>query len=174
MKSGTDAKTVKVVPNIEEEDSLHSFEVFRGLSRADVNRIVGAGIIRSIDRGKTLFRKGDTGKDVYLVLKGRIQIVDEYDSHRKVLAELESGEFFGEMSMVERAHTRSVHAVAKELSQILVLGNDALNKLIDTKLPKRFLKNIIGMLCHRIHVNKGLYMRARYNDRSAKNVNWQG
>ena len=174
MQSGTDTKNAKPTPDIEEEVSLHNFEVFRGLSGADINRIVGAGIIRSVDRGKLLYRRGDKAKEVFLILKGTVQIVDEFDGHKKVLAELGPGEFFGEMSMVEKAHTRSVHAVVKELSQILVLRNDALNKLIDTKLPKRFLKNIIGVLCHRIHVNKNMYMRARYDNKSSKNVNWQG
>jgi len=76
--------------------------------------------------------------------------------------------------MFERAHKHSVHAVVKEPSQLLVLRNKVLNKLIDDKMPKRFLKNIIGVLCHRIHANKNMYMRARYYDKSSKNVNWQG
>jgi len=167
-------KNMNLASDLGEELSLHDFEIFRGLSRSDVNRIVGAGVIRSMDRGKLLFRKGDIGEDVFLVLKGTIQIVDEYDNHKKTLAELGPGEFFGEMSMFERAHKHSVHAVVKEPSQLLVLRNKVLNKLIDDKMPKRFLKNIIGVLCHRIHANKNMYMRARYYDKSSKNVNWQG
>jgi len=167
-------KNMNLAFDLGEKPSLHDFEVFKGLSRSDVNRIVGAGVIRSLDRGKLLFRKGDIGEDVFLVLKGTIQIVDEYDNHKKALAELGPGEFFGEMSMLERAHKHSVHAVVKEPSQLLVLRNKVLNKLIDDKMPKRFLKNIIGVLCHRIHANKDMYMRARYYDKSSKNVNWQG
>ena len=174
MQSTTNKKNVRLAPDFEETPSLHDFEVFKGLSRSDVNRLVGAGLIRSVDRGKMLFRKGDIGEDVFLVLKGTVQIVDEYDNHKKVLAELGPGEFFGEMSMIEKAHKRSVHAVVKEPSQILVLRNNVLNKLIDNKMPKRFLKNIIGVLCRRIHANKNMYMRARYYDKSSKDVNWQG
>ena len=127
-------KNMNLASDLGEKLSLHDFEIFEGLSRSDVNRIVGAGVIRSVDRGKLLFRKGDIGEDVFLVLKGTIQIVDEYDNHKKTLAELGSGEFFGEMSMFERAHKRSVHAVVKEPSQLLVLRNKVLNKLIDDKL----------------------------------------
>jgi CRP-like cAMP-binding protein len=174
MQLTTNRKNKGSAADVGEEPLLGSFEVFRGLSSSDVNRIIGAGVIRSLDRGRLLFRKGDIGEDVFLVLKGMVQIIDEYEDHKKAVAELGPGEFFGEMSMFEKAHRRSVHAVVKEPSQILVLRNNILNKLIDDKMPKRFLKNIIGMLCGRIHTNKSLYMRARYDGKSSRDVIWQG
>ena len=174
MRSPEFANKLKSALALDEEMSSEKFEIFRGLSESDIDRIVEAGIIRSVSGGKLLFRKGDVGKEVFLILKGKIHLVDEYDKHKKVLAELGPGEFFGEMSMVEKVHTHSLHAIVKEPSQLLVLENQILSKLIDDKLPKRFLKNIIGVLCKRIHENKNLYMRARYNDKSSKNVKWQG
>ncbi|UCD57566.1 MAG: cyclic nucleotide-binding domain-containing protein [Candidatus Hydrogenedentota bacterium] len=165
---------MKLAADLEEKLPLDKFEIFKGLGKSDVNHIVDAGVIRSVDSGKLLFRKGDIGKDMFLILKGTIQIVDEYDNHRKILAELGPGEFFGEMSMFEKIHTRSAHAIVKEPSHLLVLRNDTLNKLIDKKMPKQFLKNIIGVLCHRIRANNTMYMRARYHDKSSKDVKWQG
>ena len=174
MRSTVNRKKIKLNPDVLEKFSLDQFDVFKGLSGSDIDRIFEAGVIRSLEGGKVLFRKGDTGTEVYLVLKGKVQLVDEYDSHKKVLAELGPGEFFGEMSMVEKVHTHSLHAIVKRPSQLLVLTNHVLNKLIDDKLPKRFLKNIIGVLCNRIYANKNLYMRARYYDKSSKDVKWQG
>jgi CRP-like cAMP-binding protein len=174
MKPTVNKKRIRLNLDVLEKFSLDQFDVFRGLSISDIDRIFEAGVIRSLEGGKVLFRKGDLGTEVYLVLKGKVQLVDEYDGHKKVLAELGAGEFFGEMSMVEKDHIHSLHAVVKRQSQILVLTNHVLNKLIDDKLPKRFLKNIIGVLCTRIHTNKNLYMRARYYDKSSKQINWQG
>ena len=174
MQSTTYKKMKKLAPDLEETFSLDNFEIFRGLSSADVGRIVDAGVIRSVDSGKALFRKGDIGNDVYLILKGKVQIVDEYDGHKKSLAEFGQGEFFGEMSMFEKVHTRSTHAIVKEPSRLLVKKDDVLNKLIDKKLPKRFLKNIIKALYHQIRVNHSMYMHARYHDKSSKDVRWQG
>lgn len=165
---------MKLALDLADQFSLEKFEVFRGVSRSDIAHLVMAGVIRSVEGGKLLFRKGDIGQEVFLILKGKVQLVDEYDNHKKVLAELGSGEFFGEMSMIEKAHKHSVHAIVKEPSHLLVLTNRILNKAIDDKMPKRFLKNIIGVLCNRIHTNKNMYMRARYYDPSSKNVNWQG
>jgi CRP-like cAMP-binding protein len=174
MQSATYKKMKKLAPNLEETFSPDNFEIFRGLSSTDVGRIVNAGIIRSVDGGKVLYRKGDVGDDVYLVLGGKVQIVDEYDGHKKTLAEFGKGEFFGEMSMFEKAHTRSTHAIVKEPSRLLVIKNDVLDKLIDKKLPKRFLKNVILVLYRQIRVNRSMYMHARYNDKSSKDIRWQG
>lgn len=174
MQSAAYKKKTKQVANFGEELLPDDFEIFEGLSRAEIDRVVDAGVMRSVDGGKLLFRKGDTGKDMFLILKGRVQIVDEYDNHKKILAELGPGEFFGEMSVFEKVHVRSAHAIVKEPSQLLVLREDILNKLIDKKMPKRFLKNIIGVLCHRIRANNAMYMRFRYNDKSSKKVNWLG
>ena len=174
MRAPANKRKTKMALELGEDVSLDKFEVFKGLSGSDINRIVEAAVIRSLNGGKILFRKGDIGKEVYLILKGKIQLVDEYDTHKKVLAELGSGDFFGEMSMVERVHIHSLHAIVKEPSHLLVLENRTLNKLIDDNLPKRFLKNIIGVLCHRIHANKDMYMRARYDNKSPREVRWQG
>lgn len=165
---------MKSVRDLEEELDLESFEVFRGLSRSDIDHIVTAGLLRPIDGEKWLYRKGDVGNDVFLILRGMVQIVDEYDKHKKIIVELGAGEFFGEMAMFEKIHTRSTHALVKKPSQLLVLRNDILHKLIDKRLPKRFLKNIIAVLCHRIRANKDMYMRARYHDKSNKDIRWQG
>jgi CRP/FNR family cyclic AMP-dependent transcriptional regulator len=174
MQSATYKKMKKLAPDLEETFSPDNFEIFKGLSSADVGRIVDAGVIRSVDSGKMLYRKGDMATDVYLILRGKVQIVDEYDGHKKSLAEFVQGDFFGEMSMFEKAHTRSTHAIVKEPSRLLVIKNDVLNKLIDKKLPKRFLKNIIIVLYNQIRINHIMYMRARYHDKSSKDVRWQG
>jgi hypothetical protein len=174
MQSATYKQMRRLAPDLEGTFSLYDFEIFRGLRKVDIDRIVNAGVIRSVEGGKLLFRKGDIGNDVFLVLRGKIQIADEYDNHRKILAEFGAGEFFGEMSMFEKAHTRSTYAIVKEPSQLLTLKNDALDKLIDRKLPNRFLKNIIRVLCLRIRANNIMYMRARYHDKSSKEIRWQG
>jgi CRP-like cAMP-binding protein len=163
-----------LAPDLEETVSLDNFEIFRGLRKADVDRIAGAGVIRSVEGGKLLFRKGDIGNEVFLILRGKVQIADEYEHHKKILAELGPGDFFGEMSMFENIHTRSTHAIVKEPSQLLIIKNEGLTHLINRKLPNRFLKNIIRVLCHRIRANNIMYMRTRYHDKASREIRWQG
>jgi len=148
-------------------------DVFKGLTKAEMAKILDLGMIRPIDKGKLLFRKGDVGHEMYILLKGKIDIIDEYETHKKVLAELSPGEIFGEMAMFAK-HVRSAHALVKEPSQVLVLSEEVLEKMLEKKIPKGFLANIIGVLCHRLRLTNIMYMRAKYGEAYPKEVEWLG
>lgn len=150
---------------------MASYDIFQGLKKTEVTRIVDSGVIRTVDSGKMLFRKGDIGHEMFIVLKGKVQIVDEIEDKRKILAELGVGEIFGEMAMFEK-RPRSAHAVVKESSQILVLSEEVLIKLLEKKIPRKFLANVIGVLCHRLRVTNNMYMRAKYGAKHSQQVQW--
>jgi CRP-like cAMP-binding protein len=151
---------------------MPTFGVFEGLSKKETSRIFDVGVILPIEEGKILFHKGDIGHEMYLVLTGKIDIYDEYDTGSKTgterLAELRPGELFGEMAMFETSHKRSAHALASEPSQLLVLSEETINKFIEKKVPRRFLANIISLLCRRLRVTNSMYMRAKYGDKLAE------
>jgi CRP-like cAMP-binding protein len=148
-------------------------DVFKGLAKSEISRIIELGMIRTIDRGKLLFRKGDVAHEMYIMLTGKIDIIDEYETHKKILAELGPGEIFGEMAMFEK-HVRSAHALVKDPSQILVLSEEVLTNMLEKKIPKAFLANIIAILCHRLRLTNTMYMRAKYGDSYPKEVGWLG
>ena len=151
---------------------MATYDIFKDLKKTEVSRIVDSGMIRTIDAGKVLFRKGDIGHEMFIVLKGKVHIIDEMQDKKKILAELGTGEIFGEMAMFEQ-RTRSAHAVVKEPSQILVLSEDALVKLLEKKIPRKFLANVIAVLCHRLRVTNNLFMRAKYGkSRTSKQIQW--
>lgn len=152
---------------------MAEFDVFKGLGKSDISRILDLGMIRPIDKGKLLFKKGDIGHEMFVLLKGKIDIIDEYGTHKKILAELGPGEIFGEMAMFEK-HQRSAHALVKEPSQVLVLSEDVLDKMIEKKVPKGFLTNIIAILCRRLRLTNTMYMRAKYGENYPKEVEWLG
>ncbi|RJP22848.1 MAG: cyclic nucleotide-binding domain-containing protein [Candidatus Abyssobacteria bacterium SURF_5] len=152
---------------------MPGFDVFKGLSKSEINSIIDLGMIRPIDKGKLLFKKGDVAHEMFILIKGKIDIIDEYDTHKKVLAELGAGEIFGEMAMFGR-HIRSAHALVREPSQVLVLSEDVLNKMLEKKIPKGFLTNIIGVLCHRLRLTNMMYMKAKYGESYPKEVEWMG
>jgi CRP-like cAMP-binding protein len=129
---------------------MATFEIFEGLSKAEVARIFELGIIRPIQEGSVLFEKGDIGHEMYVVLTGRIGIQEKSTSEKPDIAELGPGDIFGEMAMFEKSHERSASAIVMEFSQVLILSEEALNKFIQKKVPRRFLTNIIAVLCHRL------------------------
>jgi CRP-like cAMP-binding protein len=124
-------------------------------------------MIRPIEEGTVLFNKGDTGHEMYVVLTGRIGIVDRSESGTDEIAELGPGELFGEMAMFEKSFIRSASAITKESGQVLVLSEETLDKFIEKKVPRRFLSNIISILCHRLRLTNSMYLRSKYGDKMA-------
>jgi CRP-like cAMP-binding protein len=131
---------------------MATFEIFQGLRKSEVARIFDLGMIRPIQEETVLFEKGDTGTEMYVVLTGRIGIYDKSTSGKPDIAELGPGDIFGEMAMFDKSHKRSASAIAREFSQVLALSEEALEKFIKKKVPRRFLTNIIAVLCQRLRL----------------------
>jgi len=108
------------------------FKVFEGLSKSETSRIFDLGMICPIEDGTVLFRKGDIGHEMYVVLTGRIGIVDTSEAGTDEIAELGPGELFGEMAMFEKSFERSASAIARESGQVLVLSEETLHKFIES------------------------------------------
>ncbi len=124
---------------------VRSVELFRGLDPEDVEKIVHRGMTMRVAKGDTIFYKGTTGNQMYVVLAGSIAIVDE----RKVIARLKMGDTFGEMALVN-SEPRSASAVAMEDSQLFVLSETIFQKLLTKRVAIQILLNIVRTLSHRL------------------------
>ncbi|RJP66344.1 MAG: cyclic nucleotide-binding domain-containing protein [Candidatus Abyssobacteria bacterium SURF_17] len=133
-------------------------KIFEGLTKKELSRIFDVGVINRVEEGTVLFRKGDIGRDMYAVLTGKIAIETESGGTREVIAELGPGALFGEVAMFGGSHQRSADAVAREFSQVLTLSEETFKKMLESKIPKQFLVNIVRLLSERL-----LDMHARYS-----------
>jgi uncharacterized membrane protein len=94
-------------------EALRSVPLFASVGDEDALALVGLLKPRSLPRGALLFRQGDAGDAMYLVEAGRVRIfVTDEDGEEVTLAELERGDFFGEMALIEgKSRTASARAV---------------------------------------------------------------
>lgn len=122
------------------------YRVFEGLSKSEIETVFDSGVIRSVNAKMPVFTKGEAGHEMYLILTGKVDIIDEYEGNQDRIAELRPGEIFGEMAIFEKEHVRSAHALAVEPSQLLVLSEHNMNRLVNKKMPKQFLVNIVVIL----------------------------
>ncbi len=77
----------------------HSIELFSGLTGNEILELLAASDDLSFNVGDMVFQAGDTGRALYLLLEGSVEIdLDVPKLGERVLAELESGSVFGEMS----------------------------------------------------------------------------
>src|SRR5881296_184889 len=83
-------------------------------------------LLESIDSraGSVLFRAGDEGNVMYIIERGKVRIcVHTVDGREVTLTELDRGDFFGEMALLE-GQRRSADAVVAEDAQLAVLSRE--------------------------------------------------
>jgi NADH dehydrogenase len=80
-----------------------------------------AGITREhFEPGEAVFHQGDLGDRIYIIVKGRAEVVREHAGAELILAELGAGEYFGEMALVENT-TRNATVRCVEALDVISL-----------------------------------------------------
>lgn len=81
---------------------------------------------KSFKKGEIIFKEGDPSYEMYLILRGRVKIT----KNNVVLAELKSGDFVGEMGVLDR-RPRSATAEAIEETIVQILDAETLRKKME-------------------------------------------
>ena len=105
-------------------ETLRQVPLFESLDTEAANEL--CGLLESLDAnaGAVLFRTGDVGDAMYIIEEGKVRIcVRTKDGHEVTLTELESGDFFGEMALLERK-PRSADARVAEDARLAVLSRE--------------------------------------------------
>lgn len=74
------------------------------MTTAAPERRPGAGLqayTRQFKTGEYVFREGDLGTEMFIIQEGKIEIMKSVGKRDKLLAVLEKGDFFGEVSILE-------------------------------------------------------------------------
>ena len=93
-------------------ETLRDVQLFRGLSRADVDRLDTQCVWRRYEAKQEIVGCGDGGTDVFFVASGLVRAVIRTDGGREViLGDIGAGEFFGELAAID-GQPRSASIVA--------------------------------------------------------------
>jgi CRP-like cAMP-binding protein len=135
-------------------ERLRAFPAFSGLPEALLGRLAEAMKEEEISSGTVIFSEGKGGDAVYFILKGEVLIrktVDKASEAYKVIALLSTGEFFGEMALLEHL-PRSAAAVAQSPVTVLKLSTDDFQKLLETDpaAALKFFKGLVTTLSARL------------------------
>lgn len=120
----------------------------------DNDLLLLSDITKKIDytEGTTIFKEGDKGGSLFIILEGTIKIYKETaGGPKKVLASLGKMDVFGELSVFDEL-PRSATAVVSTNSKCLMIDTDDLNIFMKDKpeLTVRLLKEVIKTLSTRI------------------------
>jgi CRP-like cAMP-binding protein len=79
--------------------------------------------------GETIFREGDLGTEMYIISEGKVEILNRMGEDDRVLAVLEKGDFFGEMSVLEDL-PRAATARALTDSRLLQINGSTFDQML--------------------------------------------
>lgn len=119
--------------------------LFQGLERDEVAKIFAKGMTMHVNAGQDIFIQGTVGSQMYVVLGGKLGVFDG----NKVIAELRTGDMFGEMALVNK-EPRSATVRAVNDSRLFVLTESTFERLMSKRVAIRVLLNIIRTLSHRL------------------------
>jgi CRP-like cAMP-binding protein len=119
--------------------------LFKGIEPTDVAKIFTKGMTMQVEKGNTIFYEGTTGNTMFIVLGGKVALLDG----KKHIASLRMGDMFGEMAIITE-EPRSATAVAEENTQLFILSEQTFHKLLTKRVAVQLLLNIVGTLSHRL------------------------
>ncbi len=149
-----------------EADTLRNAPLFQLLDNDELAELAAHIDEMSFKPNQIIFKAGDPGLNMQLVLEGKVQTyITDDDGNKVVVGEIEKGEMFGELSLLDN-EPRSASAIALEPTKTFIIDRDDLMRLF-TKKPAAAL-DILAILGRRIR-NTDALLRTRVS-RNANEV----
>jgi len=110
-----------MIPVLEKIHFLRTVSLFKGFSITDM--IIMAQIAQevSFEAGHVLFRVGDPGDALYLILEGKVDIVNEND---KLLVSVEPPGCFGEVAVLDKKGRSATARCVDECRMLMITSKD--------------------------------------------------
>ena len=137
---------------VKSEDKVDLFRE-RGLSAAEMKLLATFSSEERFREGSMMFREGEKGDKLYIVLDGRVRISKFIPGvGEEALAVLDRGDFFGEMALIDDK-PRSADAKAHEQdATVLSIDRATLNEILsmDPHASLQFLNLLCRMISRRL------------------------
>ncbi|HEV8686344.1 MAG TPA: cyclic nucleotide-binding domain-containing protein, partial [Gaiellaceae bacterium] len=131
---------------------LRDIDVFKGRKEETLAALEACMETRSYKAGERIFALGDAGQELFLVRRGAVRVtLPVADGKEHHLATFGRGDFFGEMSFMDR-EDRSANASAFTDTDLFVLARDRFDALAEEhrKLAVNLFEGLARTLARRL------------------------
>lgn len=129
---------------------LEKVPLFSGLSEEGLKRLAQVTTSKSFPKDHTIVEENEIGETLYMILSGKVKVVNiGPDGKEVILSVLGTGEFFGEMSLLDD-EPRSATVISMEKTEMMQLRRKDFLNLWETnkEILSRVLSVISGRLRH--------------------------
>ncbi|MCH8327007.1 MAG: cyclic nucleotide-binding domain-containing protein [Candidatus Marinimicrobia bacterium] len=136
----------------ETAEALRNVPIFAGFSKRELREVERIVHHRDYKPGEVIFRQGDPGLGMYVIISGDVQIANNEDPDNPIVySELSDGDFFGDMALVDDA-SRSATALSSGETRLISFFRPELQDII-TRFPaigNKLLMNLAMVIASRL------------------------
>ena len=127
---------------------MRAIPLFSSLDSAELEQASTKMKIREFRRNDTILNEEDTNEYMYLILSGKVKIVQtSEDGKETILAIHKSGDFFGEMTLID-GKTMPASVLAYEDTLTAIISQKNFNEMISTQ--EKINRQLLIILCSRL------------------------
>ncbi|MCA9521401.1 MAG: cyclic nucleotide-binding domain-containing protein [Myxococcales bacterium] len=141
-------------------NALRSIPIFRGVVDVELEQLVEACRIRTLEVGTTLFHQGDEAQKFYILAYGEVTL----SSEGREVFRLSPVQLIGELGALTGIR-RNTTAVVSQTATILSLDGSPLKELLDTRsdLGLPVYRNLVELLTTKLMRDKDQTEEIRHN-----------
>ena len=132
---------------------LIQIPICKGLSQAEVGQIIAIAEEQAVERAGTVFREGDPGDGVYVVLEGTLEVTKrDRTGKQQSIARLSDGTVVGEMSLVSGDAARSATVSATSDARLLKISSSRFQTLLqqESVAALKMVNNLAQVMSRRM------------------------
>jgi CRP-like cAMP-binding protein len=111
--------------------------------------------IKAYQKSEVIFEENASGSEMYVIHSGKVELTTRKMGKEVTLATLGSGEFFGEMALVDSSPRTATAIAAEDNTRLVTLDQDKFLYLVGQQ--PAFALTIMHELCRRIRERWILY-----------------
>lgn len=136
------------------------FAAFSPLAAEELTRWIEE---RALTAGETIFHQGEQGQELFIIKCGSVKIFLPGEDNREeaVVAILQEGEFFGELSLLD-GQPRSASAVTLSETVVLSLQREPFYRALQADFQAA--AHVIAVLCQRLRATDVCLAEAAFRD----------
>ncbi|MEW6570537.1 MAG: Crp/Fnr family transcriptional regulator [Nitrospirota bacterium] len=129
-------------------ESLKKIELFDSLTEEELRQVSHTIVVKRFDKNEIILYEEDTSEYMYIILDGKVKVVQTTEDGKEILLSMhQSGEFFGEMSLID-GKTSPATVVATEKSTVAIISKKDFYLSISSQ--SKILGNLLLILCSRL------------------------
>jgi len=127
---------------------FRNIPLFSSFSDEELRQIVNKVGVKRYRKNEVILLEEDTNEYMYIILNGKVKVIQTTEDGKEILLAMHhSGEFFGEMSLLD-GKTSPATVTAADDSTIAIVSKKEFHSLLKTQ--KKVIDNLLLILCSRL------------------------